>query len=47
MNGLLLALVGVIYFIVAVGYCKDGNTGMAIAFLCYALANYGLYLAGR
>lgn len=46
-NMILLGLVGLIYVIVSVVYLFDGKTGMSIAFAAYALANYGLYLAGK
>lgn len=46
-NAILLGLVGVIYITVAFVYAFEGKTGMALAFGAYALANYGLYLAGK
>lgn len=47
MNGVLLAAVGIIYTAVAVSYMSEGKGGLAISFLCYAIANYGLYVAGN
>ena len=47
MNDILLLLVGLAYVAVAIGYFVDGKTGLGIAFTAYALANYGLYLAGK
>jgi hypothetical protein len=47
MNGFLLVVVGIIYFIVAVNYLTTGNYGLFVTFLCYSVGNYGLYLAGK
>jgi hypothetical protein len=47
MSGILLLLVGIVYVAVAIGYFIDGKTGLGIAFIAYAIANYGLYLAGK
>lgn len=44
MTGLLLMAVGILYLGTAISYYIDGNTGMAIAFTCYACANFGLYI---
>jgi hypothetical protein len=46
-NTILLGIVGLIYVAIAFFYVIDGKTGLAIAFAAYALANYGLWLAGR
>lgn len=46
MSGWLLGMVGAIYLGVASDYWCRGETGMALAFLCYAGANVGLILAG-
>jgi hypothetical protein len=45
MNVWLLALVGIIYLAVAVGYWREGNAGMTISFIAYSLANLGFILA--
>lgn len=45
MNAWLLALVGAIYLAVAVGYWREGNAGMCLAFACYSGANFGFILA--
>lgn len=46
MNACLLIIVGVIYLFVAGNYYYEGQTGMSIAFVAYAFANLGLYIAG-
>jgi hypothetical protein len=40
----LLLFVGVIYLIVAADYVGEDRYGMALAFLCYAVANLGFAL---
>jgi hypothetical protein len=45
MSNWLLAITGFIYVGVAVDYFLNKNTGMAIAFMAYALANLGFILA--
>jgi hypothetical protein len=45
MNVWLLALVGIIYLAVAIGYWREGNAGMTISFIAYSLANLGFILA--
>ncbi len=47
MNALLLFIVGIIYLIIGLNYYLDNHLGMSIVFIAYAVANYGLYLAGR
>lgn len=46
MNSILLIVVGVIYVVVGINYYMSGQSGLAITFIAYALANYGLYLTG-
>ena len=46
MNGWLLGIVGCIYLACAVNYWRDGDAGLALAFLCYSGANLGFILAG-
>lgn len=41
----LTGLVGLAYVVVAVIHADAGRTGLALAFLGYALANIGLILA--
>lgn len=36
-----------LYLIASVAYYYNNQYGMALAFLCYAIANIGLALAGR
>ena len=45
MNKPLLGIVALIYLGVAVSYFRQGNAGMALAFLAYAVANFGFMLA--
>jgi hypothetical protein len=47
MSGWLILFVGAIYLIVGTKMFLQGNNGMAITFLAYAVSNYGLYLAAR
>jgi hypothetical protein len=41
MSSGLLLFVAAIYCWVAVGYLKAGRTGMCLAFVAYAVANFG------
>ena len=43
----LIALIGVVYTIVAVQLLVTGKTGLGIAFIGYALGNVGLYMETR
>jgi hypothetical protein len=43
MSGWLLAVVGLIYTVVAVDQGIKGNMGMAIAYAGYAFSNIGLW----
>ena len=45
MSAWLIALVGVVYAVVAVDLIVKGNTGLGIAFIGYALGNVGLYIS--
>lgn len=47
MTGTLLIVVGVLYVMTGLSYLSDGNVGMCIAFICYAGANFGLYLGAK
>jgi len=44
MSSILIAIIGVVYTIVAVDLLHKGNTGLGIAFIGYALGNVGLYM---
>lgn len=44
MSGWLVALVGVIYLAVCVDQYRQGNTGTAVMFFGYALANVGVIM---
>ena len=43
----LIAIIGVVYAVVAADLLRVGNTGLGIAFAGYAFSNVGLYLAAR
>lgn len=43
MSGFLIILTGFIYLYVAVDQAIKGNSGMCIAYVGYAFANYGLF----
>jgi len=47
MSAWLIAIIGVVYLIVAVDLLLKGNTGLGIAFVGYSLGNVGLYLAAK
>jgi len=47
MAGWLIILTGGIYAVVAADLWCHGKTGLAIAYLGYAFANVGLYMASR
>jgi hypothetical protein len=44
MSAWLIAIVGVVYAVVAVELLLKGNTGLGIAFIGYSLGNVGLYM---
>lgn len=44
MSAWLIAVVGVVYAVVAGDLLLKGNTGLGIAFVGYALGNVGLYI---
>jgi hypothetical protein len=44
MSAWLIAVVGVVYTIVAIDLIVKGNIGLGIAFVGYALGNVGLYM---
>ena len=37
--------VGLLYTMAAAQCYMDGKIGLGLAFLCYAVSNYGMYLA--
>lgn len=43
----LIALIGVVYTIVAIQLLVTGKTGLGIAFIGYALGNVGLFMEAR
>lgn len=43
----LIAVVGVVYAVVAVQLLVTGKTGLGIAFIGYALGNVGLFMEAR
>jgi hypothetical protein len=47
MNAWLIALVGIIYAVIAVDSYRLGNTSLAIVFAGYAFSNVGLWMAAR
>jgi hypothetical protein len=47
MSQWLIALIGVVYLIVAADLFRKGQIGLAIAFLGYSLGNIGLYLESK
>ena len=44
MSAWLIAVVGVVYAVVAVDLIVKGNTGLGIAFIGYALGKVGLFM---
>ena len=44
MSAWLIAVVGIVYTVVAIDLLIKGNMGLGIAFVGYALGNVGLYL---
>ena len=44
MSAWLIAMVGVVYAVIAVDLLYKGNVGLGIAFIGYALGNVGLYM---
>ena len=47
MSAWLIAMIGVVYTIVAVQLLFVGKTGLGIAFIGYALGNVGLYMEAK
>jgi hypothetical protein len=47
MSSPLILVVGLVYLAVAIDQWRKGDSGMAIAWLGYALANVGLAMSAR
>jgi hypothetical protein len=47
MSAWLIAVIGVVYLVVAVDLIIKGNIGLGIAFIGYSLGNVGLYIAAK
>ena len=47
MAGWLMFVVAIIYVFTAIDLSLKGHYGMALAFLCYAISNIGMYLANK
>jgi len=47
MSATLIAIIGVVYAVVAADLLWRGNLGLGIAFIGYAIGNVGLYLAAK
>lgn len=45
MSAWLIAVVGVVYTVVAIDLLLKGNVGLGVAFVGYALGNVGLYIS--
>ena len=44
MSSWLIAIIGVVYLVVAIELVLKGNLGLGIAFFGYSIGNVGLYL---
>lgn len=47
MSSWLIAIIGVVYAVVAADLLWRGNIGLGIAFVGYSIGNIGLYLASK
>ena len=47
MSGWLIAVIGVVYLVVAIDLYIKGQVGLSIAFLGYSLGNVGLFMEAR
>lgn len=47
MSAYLIAVIGVVYLVVAVDLLLKGQFGLGIAFIGYSLGNVGLYIAAK
>ena len=47
MSAWLIAVIGVVYLVVAVDLIIKGNMGLGVAFVGYSIGNVGLFIAAR
>lgn len=47
MSAWLIAVIGVVYLVIAIDLIIKGNMGLGIAFVGYSLGNVGLYISAR
>lgn len=47
MSNLAIGICGVLYLLAAVDFYRKGQSGLAITFLAYAIANVGLIVASN
>jgi hypothetical protein len=47
MSATLIAIIGVVYAVVAADLLWRGNIGLGIAFIGYSIGNAGIYLATK
>lgn len=47
MSAWLIAIIGVVYFVIALDSFFKGQTGLGISFLGYSLGNVGLYMIAK
>ena len=47
MSDRLVALVMVLYLLIAIGYVRESKWGLAVAFAAYGVANVGLIMVSR
>lgn len=47
MSAGLIAIIGIMYFVVAIDLYMRHNLGLSIAFLGYAIGNIGLYISAK
>ncbi len=47
MSGWMLLGIGLLYAAAAIDSIMHGKIGIGVAFSCYAISNYGMYLALR
>jgi hypothetical protein len=47
MNAMLIAIVGVVYFVIALDSFRKGQIGLGISFIGYSIGNIGLFLMAK
>lgn len=47
MSAWLIAVIGVVYAVIAIDLFVKGNIGLGIAFVGYSLGNVGLYIVAK